>query len=542
MTDEDRNPKPADWHSDLLWPARYAICPGYTRSRWLPNLYAFAPGLCPDADGLYESEQRAFAAMEYLLDRRDISKADGWRIVLVRWSDLYAHRFRTSLWKNPVWHRQYFWRNAESEWVSHYLHSVPGEKEFLYYYESDAKRQLDRPTAIRPGRYLRRLFPSLSDRQIAFYANWQITGSAGMNYEDETTFPLEYATTPADITKVYRGGIRSCMSQSATHYGLSVHPASVYGAGDLAIAYLRDTLASSFKIIARCLVWPSKKAAGRLYPNVDYWEADGFTCSDDAAAAQWALYSRLVAADYKFVSENRSIFNGARVLRIAAERGYVVMPFLDGGLRFGIKKEDNKHFYLSNRGHFAAEDTSGKSFIGEKEQQVSWEQCPKCSESVSTSELVPVRIALAETQTWCPGCISQHAFLCYGTNHYHCSDSFDSVRVMPSGRPVATYWASLHCWQSAFSGAWFVNGSVQMVNVTMEDGSIQTWTSREFSVHGFTCKATGVLRSKNFLSKDFPGCGKDVTAEQYEKICAQKSPRSTPAKQKEKILRDDNNE
>ena len=67
-----------------------------------------------------------------------------------------------------------------------------------------------------------------------------------------------------EIERVYLEGPTSCMSYEAGDEDIreSIHPVRVYGAGDLAVAYMRNARG---KINARTICRPEKKVYGRLY-------------------------------------------------------------------------------------------------------------------------------------------------------------------------------------------------------------------------------------------------------------------------------------
>src|SRR5690606_37817316 len=104
-------------------------------------------------------------------------------------------------------------------------------------------------------------------------------------------------------------GPRSCMSHDRGAYNSSVHPTYVYGASDLAIAYLVNKRG---RVSARALVWPERKIYGQIYG--DTWRIEpalrdaGHTIADHTWA--WS-------------------FERARLLRIDDRPGVFVAPYVD---------------------------------------------------------------------------------------------------------------------------------------------------------------------------------------------------------------------
>lgn len=128
------------------------------------------------------------------------------------------------------------------------------------FYECDEHGLFDRRTTINVGRYVARYFGHLDEnvrkRLIA---------------EVDPPAEVLFATTRAEILKVYREGPDSCMSMGrrAEWEGLPCHPVEVYAGGDLAVAHLRN---ASGRVSARTVCWPAKKQYGRVYGDVDRLE------------------------------------------------------------------------------------------------------------------------------------------------------------------------------------------------------------------------------------------------------------------------------
>ena len=219
---------------------------------------------------------------------------------------------------------------TELPWVG--LTPVPGlfahlaEKDarLVAFTENDAKGAADIQLVMKPGRYLKKFYPLLSDKEILRYAEWLVTGSiprpVGLS-------KLDFARTPEAIEALYIEGPDSCMSGKAKEFtdddgtvAISCHPARVYGAGDLAVAYMMR----GGKVVARGVVNLEKKTYVRLYPTPERWQTDGFMSHDDAEAHKHALATALLEEGYVEGS-----IAGARLLAIREKRGWL-MPYVDG--------------------------------------------------------------------------------------------------------------------------------------------------------------------------------------------------------------------
>lgn len=186
----------------------------------------------------------------------------------------------------------------------HLSNKFPGKIAFTP--DNEAGRA-DRKVAMKAGRYLAQRFPSMSPTIVA-----QISAKVNLLTLEAK---VEFATTPDEIESVYLNGPNSCMSHDLSYYASKVHPVRVYGAGDLAVAYInRETKGAA----ARALCWPDKKKFSRVY--------------GDGGAFSAKLKSTLLEAGY----EEDWRFHGARLLRIVHEKGssperdVVVIPYVDG--------------------------------------------------------------------------------------------------------------------------------------------------------------------------------------------------------------------
>ncbi len=190
------------------------------------------------------------------------------------------------------------WARAE-----HYAHVAVGAPDMLAFTDGDERGTADRQTRLSPGRYLERFHGgALSSVDIrTWVARWTVA------HEGLT---LAFATTKAEIERVYRNGPNSCMAHSVRSYSSGIHPTRVYAAGDLAIAYLQA--AGEDQISARCVCWPERRVYGRIY--------DG---------AEGRLRMLLEAQGYRrgVLAED---WEGARLLlRRVRDQNRIVVPYLD---------------------------------------------------------------------------------------------------------------------------------------------------------------------------------------------------------------------
>jgi hypothetical protein len=436
---------PDDHDRNLCWPVRY----GLQRRGW--ESYA------SDYFGVFETEADALAgALAYGLGDMDKPRPLQWRDVMK--SQCYE--------ANPVvWAGEKWWLDASVK-ADHFVCVSRQDPTLLSYVQSAEKGMRGVRTPIKPGRYLKKFFGDvLSEKEIAYYAQWQSTGSKPCVYDH---IQMQLATTPDDIESVYIRGPYSCMSSKSYRATKDVHPSRVYGAGDLAIAYLEwpegETQGSDTAIFARALCWPEKKVFGRVYPSIDFWQRDGWESRDAAEQARDALTSKLRAAGYEPVAAGRKSFDGARLqkIRIKGSTSYV-MPYLDSG--YGIS-DDDRCFRMASeggRGSSRADNTDGTIDLDDRGDVY---VCAHCEDEVEdTDYLSPVvthlstRGSIRATESWCDCCRDGSSFYCDGLEE-HVSDDYESVEI--GGSRYSLSWAEAHgAYRSDMTDDWYFDDDEQ---------------------------------------------------------------------------------
>jgi hypothetical protein len=197
--------------------------------------------------------------------------------------------------------------------ADHFAHVSTEDGAKIAYTQDANKGAGDIQTRVKPGKYLAQFYGHVFDAPTIA----RMAAEFSVQYGDSIL--LQFAHTSEEIERVYVNGPHSCMQYPASHFESSVHPCTIYAAGDLAIAYIeRDG-----NITARALVWPDKKLYGRIY---------GDECR---------LGDLLESASY--VSGD---LDGARMLRIEEGSGFVC-PYIDGSQS---ARDDGKHLILGGSG------------------------------------------------------------------------------------------------------------------------------------------------------------------------------------------------
>ena len=196
---------------------------------------------------------------------------------------------------------------------------------------------------MRPGRYLRKFYKHvLSPAQIKHWVD-------EIGLIDTEVF---FAHSPEEITKVYEEGPKSCMSKKFPKE--KFHPCSAYGAGDLAIAYLKK----GKRITARVICWPEKKVF----------------CVTGVYGDQ-RIKSALVRAGYQASSKNNKEFRGARLLALPVAVGFLVPDICVRNVSRLQLCDDG---YLRLRSHKGEWECSLRVMYNETEAKAAGVELAKC--------------------------------------------------------------------------------------------------------------------------------------------------------------------
>jgi hypothetical protein len=242
----------------------------------------------------------------------------------------------------------------------HFPHVSTGDPESIAFTASPEKGAADRQTTMRPGRYLARFFGDvLTPQAIQTWAErWNTLYSAEC---------VHFATTPEDIVDVYENGPHSCMRGESC--------VSVYGAGDLAVAYLK----SGDKVTARALCFPARNIFASVY--------------GDSAR----LTPALEALGYSY-SRNGRDWEGARLLLEENNGGYTC-PYIDVSTKVSVR---GNFLVMEQGGDWRADTTTGL---------VGADPCDRCGDSCDLDTACTVG-----GEVWCGECADAHGFYCEGCN------------------------------------------------------------------------------------------------------------------------------
>ncbi|WP_029081191.1 hypothetical protein [Bradyrhizobium sp. th.b2] len=265
----------------------------------------------------------------------------------------------------------------------HFAHLRANDSSKIAFIESEEHGIIQKLTALTPGRYITRFY-ELEDQKMDDAKRRALIAAVDPSGE------IFFAKTPDEITYVYKNGPSSCMDGDHNFSHLPVWPVAPYGAGDLAVAYTKNTRG---RIQSRALCWPEKKLHGRCYGDIarlrSALAAEGYT-------------------DLRDGGDNKvNTFVGARLLKIPNENydHQYIVPYFDD---IGVGVDMGDHFVTADKWeagkHYVCSSSSGVSQMHAR--------CPKEDVAVYVSDM---RFVHGADQLWSSGAIKRHAFTCLGS-------------------------------------------------------------------------------------------------------------------------------
>jgi hypothetical protein len=286
---------------------------------------------------------------------------------------------------------------------AHFVHVSKKNPAKLAYTRNEQDGAADVQKQISVRGYLEVYAPSVSE---------EVRIALAVEHEERfADCELKFARTPDAIEEVYTnydsdmsGLSASCMRHDAYEFDSHIHPVRIYGAGDLAIAYLTN---EEGETKARCLCWPDKKLYTRVY---------GSNCTSNSLHDLMRLHGYSKSCGY--YGGIGPTLDGARLLRIKSG-GSFVAPYCDDVPAMS-EHSDSKYFVLDGDGDYSLHETNGLATGGCR--------CDCCEDHTNENDLNSVRTSDG-TQSWCDDCCNDRAFYCNGRGEYLAESDYDSVRV-----------------------------------------------------------------------------------------------------------------
>jgi hypothetical protein len=304
----------------------------------------------------------------------------------------------------------------------HFAHLATIDNSKIGFIENDDNGIIQKITVLTPGRYISRFYES-DDRKMVDANRRKLIAAIDPSGE------VFFATTPEEIEHVYKTGPDSCMDGKHEFDDLSCWPTAPYGAGDLAVAYTKN---SKGRIQSRTLCWPDKKVHGRCYGDIERMRA--------AMAAEG--YTDLREGK----NEKVNPFIGARLLKVPHDEDEYeyVIPYFDD---INVAIDMGDYFVTAQAGQEGQMWVcSGGSSSGTAQLMT---LCPRIQIAVQASEM---RWVHGVEEKWSHSAIRDHGFVCAGSGK---TWSRDCRIVLGDGKHWSKEWFAEHGANCAATGkAW----------------------------------------------------------------------------------------
>lgn len=346
-------------------------------------------------------------------------------------------RFATEYYERVPWH------NDLVSIEDHFVHIDPSDPGKLRYTENEAKGDRHIYISTRPGRYLTKYYPSLSNDDVR---EWQA--------KVDRANTVKFAETSEECVEVYTNGPNSCMSHGVDDFQGHCHPCMVYGGkADVTVAYLEKPNGKGYS--ARAIVWPEKKLFGRMYGD------------------EHRLKVRLEAAGY--TSDELSGFYVNLIPDQKDRKNRIIMPYFDCG---GGAKIDGDRVFVSRDVHeLEIHNTDGVAYIGHAVR------CTNCEERAAEDDMVTD----AEGDVYCRSCADDQLYHCDRLDIYT-TDALTEVNMRRGRNGQYSYYSEWWCQRALDLYAYFCQRTDEYYDedtcpsVAMENGD--TWSCRAFATEG----------------------------------------------------------
>lgn len=344
--------------------------------------------------------------------------------------------------------------NMREFFPDHFAHVAKKRPDLIAYTKNEEKGRDDKQSLMSVKAYIEMIgkHPSLSweDYYIERYVERQLR-HAGISEKE-----YQLATTPDDIARVYTNYdpcsssvSSSCMRYGEGHWprvdGARFHPARVYGAGDLAVAYIAN---DDGRTVARAIVWPDKKIFSRVYAEGDHLhrllKRDGY-----------------VGSSYH---DGDTSIAGAKLLRVENDDGNLVCPYLDEEDMVG----DNGDYLIIGQRDYSAQNTAG--YIELRSKYI----CEHCEDSVEDDgdfTTVYLDSHRHTSEQWCEHCRDNRSFYCEGTNENYSIRRVDHTNV--DGCTYTDRYLENNANWCEHSGEWTFDDLTTVI--VDDDGRTQLW-------------------------------------------------------------------
>lgn len=213
-------------------------------------------------------------------------------------------------------------------WLAHW-HPDPEQKFKIRFFRTEADAARERYTFTNASRFLLN-YAEIQENIVEDYL-------VSRGYYDGCQFAI--LTEADDIVSAYENGPSSCMNDPEEYSLPDPHPASVYAAGDLALAVIRR----DGEVTARGLIWPAKKIYCSIYGH------------------EKLLVKHLTELGYRRTFA-QSAWRGARLKKVwDADREAYLCPFIDISSTVSVGRDGFLRL-AAQRGSWECKETSGYTY------------------------------------------------------------------------------------------------------------------------------------------------------------------------------------
>ena len=381
--------------------------------------------------------------------------------------------------------------------ADHFLHLAEKRPGQLAYTKDDQKGERDQQSIITLQGYIEAFCKHMEPRMLA-----EIKAEHnGKEFDDG----IKFATKPGEIAAVYtnysdshKQVYESCMRYARADFEWEtppVHPTSVYGAGDLAVAY---TINEDGETTARTLCWPDKKIYSRVYANDDGYLHRRMKARGYQKSSGYYGTSNEHAGSSRDVDDDDPSFDGARLLRVTHDEhdSIYVVPYCDD-VQYA---EDDGRFLRLRKCYPDDHHINMRQIEGWSENPCDpcdddySSRCERCDCHTDEDDFCAVYTSRLRTAGWCMDCVERASFTCERTGIRYSGEHVTSVSVGDGDETWSQYAFDRSGGTCARTGRRYSADDLTEVIVD-ERGSTEMWGPRPVAWDTWNCDKTGELVS-----------------------------------------------
>jgi len=309
-------------------------------------------------------------------------------------------------WANQPWAimcNQDLIRDPDQFLFTRRSHDFSDQVEYLAPVDSIGRRKWVR---VRPGRFLSRYYPQLNNVEIR---KWSERFTAGSDLPE-----LLFCSTPDGIVAIYENGemVRakdssypSCMRyKNSDVFHQPHHPTYVYGAGDLAVAYIQG---DDGRTVARTMVWMEHKWYTRTYAESESLHRVIIDCLESRGFKEHEII-------------------GSRLLKIDGKhQNSYLCPYIDVlavDSQMVSWNDDEPFLYIGSKEDNGTDHDSEATSTGGMIEFEAARLCEHCGDEIEDDDCGTVN-----SELWCQECLDSDSFYCERCNRRYHMDQHNEV-------------------------------------------------------------------------------------------------------------------